>query len=140
MTTWLIGNDQQIFIWVARRIGVEFIRESFRGLGVLRDGELIAGLVLSQYTGFDVRLSAAATRRDWLSRGLISDVAKFVFTELKCKRVTVVCRRQNKSTRALSLRLGFREEGVLRKAWDGIDDAVFYGMLEEDCKWRLIRD
>ena len=140
MSEWLIGKDFEVTTWVARQIKVREIRHVYKAFGVVKDGELIAGVVLSQYTGFDVWLSGAATKRDWLSRRLIVDLADFVFNDLKCVRMTAVCKKQNKHARQMLVRLGFREEGTLKKGYDGINDAVFYGMLGDDSKWLLTRD
>jgi hypothetical protein len=47
----------------------------------------------------------------------------------------VVIGSNNKRAIKLNLGLGFKLEGIARKAYDGINDAWVLGMLREECKW-----
>lgn len=74
-------------------------------------------------------------------RGYITKACRLVldhaFGVLNLNRVAIQCAAENARSRAVPLRLGFRQEGILRQAAKlpkGFADMVLYGMLAEDWK------
>jgi len=74
-------------------------------------------------------------------RGLVTKSCRvlidYAFNELKLNRVEMRCGVENKKSRNIPEKLGFREEGVVRQAgWlhDHFVDYVIYGMLASE--WR----
>jgi ribosomal-protein-serine acetyltransferase len=72
-------------------------------------------------------------------RGLMTravrDLVDYAFTEWELHRVEIRAATQNRRSRAIPERLGFREEGVLREAeriGDRYNDLVVYAMLAPD--------
>jgi len=60
------------------------------------------------------------------------------FTELKLNRVEIRCAVENRKSRAIPERLGFRFEGTLREAqwlYDHFVEHALYGMLARE--WHL---
>lgn len=69
-------------------------------------------------------------------RGLITRSCRVLinhaFNELKLNRVEMICAVENKKSRRIPEKLGFREEGIIRQVeWlhDHFVDQVIYGML-----------
>jgi ribosomal-protein-serine acetyltransferase len=57
------------------------------------------------------------------------------FTELNLNRVEIRCAVENKKSRAIPERLGFKNEGIVRESewlYDHFVDHVVYGMLSKD--------
>ena len=52
-----------------------------------------------------------------------------------CRRVTGLVHDNNHDARRFDEHLGFKQEGVLRKAAPDGDDMIVYGMLREECRW-----
>jgi RimJ/RimL family protein N-acetyltransferase len=49
--------------------------------------------------------------------------------------MTLIIGANNQRAIKLNLGLGFKLEGIARKAYDGMNDAWVLGMLREECKW-----
>ena len=67
-------------------------------------------------------------------------VVSYLFNEMKLHRVSIHCAVENRRSRAIPQRLGFRQEGVHRDAeWlnDHFVDLVCYAMLEPQWKGQL---
>lgn len=59
----------------------------------------------------------------------------YAFNELKLNRVEILCAVDNKRSRAIPERLGFKEEGILRQfewLYDHFVDHVVYGMVRSE--------
>ena len=50
-------------------------------------------------------------------------------------RFQALTKTSNDDAQDLLLRLGFMSEGVMRRYWDGTEDAIVYSMLRAECKW-----
>jgi ribosomal-protein-serine acetyltransferase len=74
-------------------------------------------------------------------KGLVTQSCRVLidhaFNKLKLNRIEIRCGVENKKSRKIPERLGFREEGIIRQAeWlhDHFIDLVIYGMLASE--WR----
>ena len=131
----LIGADEFVAGLVASHIphmqGKSF--GHFTALGVVRDETLIGGVVYHGYLGHDCQVSI------WIDRATFMPwraLFEYPFGQLNCERITAVVGKRNKRSRRLVEKLGFKLEGVHRKGLDGFEDAMSYGMLKSECRWR----
>ena len=136
----LPGHSAAVNEWVAGRIGVPVTQfGQGESVGVVRGGQCVAGIVLSNFRkmehGNAVELSVAANDVRWCSRSIIRGVFGYLFEHLQCVRVDAVVARNNRRARRFVERLGFKMEGVGRRAYDGKQDAVHYSMLPHECRW-----
>jgi ribosomal-protein-serine acetyltransferase len=76
---------------------------------------------------------------EYQGKGIMTDVAKalttYAFSELKLNRVEIRAAVENKKSRAIPERLGFKEEGTVRQnewLYDHYVDHVIYGMLKSE--------
>jgi len=65
----------------------------------------------------------------WARRDLINMVLRYPWT-LGCHRQTVIVRKDNRTARNMAVRLGFKQEGKLRRAAKDGTDMFIYGLLE----------
>lgn len=134
------GMDQLVADWVARHIpGVEN-GHSFSpcvAVGLMEGGELVAGCVYNNYRkgSQDIEMTFASVHPSWASRRTLKNFFWYPFIQLGCVRVTAIVAKKNKKVRKFVERVGFKQEGVMRKAMNGVEDAVIYGMLSRECKW-----
>lgn len=110
--------------------------------GFFENGALI-GVIALEYID---RANQMTEIGYWLSseaegKGLIIKTCPilidYAFGELKMNRVQIRCASENIRSRAIPEKLGFRQEGVLRKAeklHDRFVDLVVYGMLADEWK------
>lgn len=134
----LYGQDMAVAQFVAGLLREPKGAEDFipcTALGIVKDGELIGGVIYNNYHGHDIQMTIASTDKRWATRHTLLHLLGYPFNQLNCKRITAVSARRNKVARDMLLRLGFSLEGVVRKGMDGIQDAMIYGMLKHECKW-----
>ena len=129
------GQDEFVAPWVQARLPDSRGWQFPATIGILKDGELIAGLVYHDYTRRSIQISMASTSPEWCNRRTLKRIFGYPFVQLKVSRITVCTHVNNERMRSLANRLGFVQEGVLREGYpDG--DMIVYGMLaEEGKKW-----
>lgn len=125
----MIVTDDRVAAFVAGACGVDFI-PPWTCMGIEKDGEIIAGVVLNVFEGADVHMSAAGS--GW-TRGFLADFGNYVFDQLQCERVTAITE-QPKVVR-LAERLGGEVEGLMRNHFGKGRDAFVVGILKEDWKF-----
>ena len=133
--TVLTGHDDAVAQWVAANLGVT-IAPPYVALGVLdAAGVLIGGAVFSGYSGANIDVTIYGPRA--MTREALRAGFAYVFSQLRCERLTARCKRSNAVMRRLMDRLGFRYEGTQRRYWgsDRNSDAMVYGMTREECRW-----
>lgn len=135
----LYGADAQVVDWVSQRIpilGGRAPHNSSAALGVVRRGQIAAGVVFHNYrAGIDIEVSLAADDPSWAHPAILRRLFGYPFNQLGVVRLTCIVGRKNKRCRKFCEGLGWKLEGVIRRAYDGREDAVIFGMLREDAKF-----
>lgn len=134
----LFGADDLVAAFVKARIpevGEIGFGAGAKALGVVRDGALLGGVVYNHFSGHDIQASYAFDSPKWATPGVLKVLFGYPFNQLECVRMTALVSRKNKHARDMLLRLGFKLEGVHRKAADGRVDAMSYGLLKTECRW-----
>ncbi|MDC7235540.1 MAG: GNAT family protein [Spirochaetales bacterium] len=108
--------------------------------GILYQNELsgVAG-----FNRFDYKTGTAYIGY-WLAenvcgRGIMTrtvrELEKMAFFDMNLSKVEIHCASENRNSRKIPLRLGYREEGVIRRAenlYGKVVDHVIYGLLKEE--------
>lgn len=133
-------EDDKVKAWVAKQLPMPFKPEEFGpsstiGIRDTKSGELIAGAVYHRWRGFDCELTFAASSPRWCRKGVLAALFNYPFEQRGCTRMTLIIGSNNKRAIKLNLGLGFKLEGIARRAYDGHNDAWVLGMLREECKW-----
>ena len=141
MTIHFVSNSPHVSEWVAKRVGLECADDfgPHASIGVARD-KPIAGVVYSwlrkEPHGNDVRVSiAAVTGSHWAQPVVLRRLFEYPFEQLDCVRLTAIIREGNAASERMVRHMGFRKEGVMRRAWDGKSNALVYGMLKSECRY-----
>ena len=135
----LYGEDKQVKEWVGSRIDEDDFGQSI-GIGLEENGQLIAGVVFNLYTGPSICMHVAAEPgKRWLTRDYLFRCFAYPFLQLKCNRITGLVRVDNFAAQKFDEHLGFKREGIMRRAATDGTDFIVYGMLKEECRWLEIK-
>jgi RimJ/RimL family protein N-acetyltransferase len=107
-----------------------------KGLGLERDGKLVAGVLYEGFNGQNVWVHLAAEPGGrWMTREFLRYCFHYPFNEMKVKRLSGYVDASNDKARRLNEHLGYKPEAVLAGA--GIDggDVVIYVMWRDDCRY-----
>lgn len=136
----LYGFDREVAAWVAERVPVmtgRSVGQATAALGVIRGGKIVAGLTFQNYReGVDIEVSLAADSPRWAHPATLRRLFRYPFVQLGLPRLTCITARKNKRARKLIEGMGWKLEGKCRRAYDGVQDAMIYGMLADDCRFK----
>jgi hypothetical protein len=130
----LIGADAFVAAWVHSLVP-QAGTVNVAALGVVRRGRLVAGCVYQNFRTIDIDVVMAADSPSWALPDTLRALFGYPFLQLGVVRLTAIIGRANKRSRRLAEGLGFRLEGRARRALDGREDAMIYGMLREECRF-----
>lgn len=92
------------------------------------------GVILyKNYSSGDIEMVCAG-KPGWVTPEVLRFSLSYPFKALNCNRITCLAHRKNKGMRDYLVRMGFRLEGVKRKALNGAD-LMIYGLLREENPW-----
>lgn len=131
----LVHDDRRIAEWVKERSPVPVDFGRCTAFGILQDGALVGGVVFNNYRRFDVWMSVVLQDGAAVTRQTIRTLCEYAFGQLNVRRVTSITGKKNRKARKALRALGFIEEGSAKYALDGVQTAVQYGLLRENCRW-----
>ena len=106
---------------------------------VFMEGRLVAACLfhclIEGPHGFSVQNTLVTVDKRWCARRVLACFFDFPFNILGVTRLWCQTAKPNKRARRLLEKLGFKMEGVARRAWDGKTDAVVYSMLPHEDRW-----
>lgn len=106
-------------------------------IGIYKDGVLIGGVLINDIREKrDCWLTIYTKSKDWAKRHVLKYVFGVVFGLIGCERCSVFVSESNFKSHDMCLRLGFKDEGMLRKYRDNGENCYVMGMLKSECKWR----
>lgn len=128
--------------WVAKRVGLQS-RADFGecyAIGVGIADRPVAGVVFNWFRtephGGDCRVTIACEPGSkWARDEVLRTLFAYPFEHFGCVRITALIKEGNVRSEKFCKHLGFRKEGVMRKAWDGKSNALVYGLLKSECRW-----
>jgi RimJ/RimL family protein N-acetyltransferase len=130
------GEDEQVCQWVGERLDEDDFGPGAKGIGLEKDGELIAGVVFNNYNKLNIYMHVAAKQgTNWLTRQYLTCCFAYPFVQLGVNRVTGLVRVDNLPAQKFDEHLGFKREGLVRRACEDGTDMILYGMLREECRF-----
>lgn len=123
-------ENAMLGMWMMQRIP-NFVPKNFTTISFFEKGVgIIACAMFHNYRTTDVEMSfAAEPKSNWAQRDLINMVLRYPFDQLGCNRCTMIIRKDNKRARSTAQKLGFKQEGKIRRADVDGQDMFIYGLL-----------
>lgn len=135
MTARIVSDPARVFAFCKERMPLSLVA-GMKGLGLERDGELVAGVIYEGYNNYNVWMHVAAEPgAKWLNKEFLRYCFHYPFVELGCKRVSGYVEAHNAPARRFDEHLGFRQEAVLQGAASDGGDVILYVMRREDCRY-----
>jgi hypothetical protein len=132
------GADNAVLKWVSEHVPVLMGREpdrAFAALGVVRHGQLVAGVVFHNYRPeISVEITIAATSPLWALPDTMRRLFSYPFEQLKVPKLLCVVGRKNKRCRKFTEGLGWKLVGTIPQEYDGKQDACIYYMKQDHLK------
>lgn len=131
----IVSDPARVWAFVNQYTPVA-IMSGMKGLGLERDGDLVAGVLYEGYNGHNVWMHVAAEpSKQWLNRQYLHYCFHYPFNEMGVKRLTGYVEASNEQARRFDEHLGFKQEAVLRGAASDGGDVILYVMRREDCRY-----
>ena len=133
----LVGAENVVVPYVLSRIPHAVDFGPCTALGVVRKGVLVGGVVYHNYrpADGDIMVSLAMEGPGWCLPQTVRKLFSYPFEQYKLERMTALIARNNKRSRELCEGLGFKLEGVLRRAIGRTHDGMIYGLLRAECRF-----
>lgn len=110
--------------------------EGMQGIGLERNGELIAGVIFEGANGHNVWMHVAANPGGhWLTRMYMTACFGYAFVQCGAARVSGYVEASNAQARRFNEHLGFKQEALLAGAASDGGDVIIYRMLRSECKY-----
>lgn len=107
-----------------------------QGIGLEKDGELIAGVVYEGFNGHNVWVHLAGSPgRRWMTRQFLHAGFAYPFLQLGCSRLSGYVEAWNLEARRLDEHFGYQQEAVLHGAASDGGDVILYVMRKEHCRF-----
>lgn len=110
--------------------------ENMKALGLVRDGQLVAGVLYEGFNGRNVWMHVAAepTRR-WMNRQYLWYCFHYPFNEMGVDRISGYVNASNEQAVAFDEHLGFQREATLEGAAPDGGDVFIYVMRRHNCRF-----
>ena len=134
-----VEENEMLGLWVAKRVS-NFQPKNFTTMAFFERGVGIIAVALYQnFRGTDIELIfAAEPGSKWAQRDLMNMVLRYPFKQLGCNRITAIIRKDNKRARYLVQRIGFKQEGKVRRADVDGEDMFIYGLLPGENRFERV--
>lgn len=135
MTATIISNPTRVYEFVSRHMFMQPVG-GMKGLGLEKDGELVAGVLYEGYNGRNVWMHVAAEPgRQAALPDFVRYCFHYPFKELGVDRVSGYVASGNQKAVKLNEHLGFKREAVLHGAAEDGSDVWIYVMRRHECRF-----
>lgn len=132
MNRWVFNDKERVGAFVAHEVKQTAAWGGFNAIGVERDGNIIAGIVVNNYNGSNATVHIAVKHS--LPRDFLPVCFDYLFNQCGLKRVTGLVPTDNPKALKFDKHIGFREEFVMKDGHPSGDMHVLV-MFKDDCRW-----
>lgn len=130
------GADREVGEWAAERIPGGYLGPDAKALGVVKNGNLIAGVIYDNFNGVNVEMSIATEPGSfWADRSTLHSVFHYPFVTMGCEAVTISVAMSNVKSLNLVTKLGFEPEAIIGFAARDGSSLLILKMFKDKCRW-----
>lgn len=127
--------DEEVCRWVAQRTGGDYYAGSGKGIGLVRGGNLVAGVLYDNWTGRAIQMHVASDgSRKWLNREFLRVAFEYPFEQLKLNKVIGIVDSTNTDALRFDHHLGFVTEAIIKDAGRH-GDLHILSMTRQQCRF-----
>jgi len=136
LVEYLYGLDHMLVPWTQSRIeGMVFDKDA-KAIGAARGNAIVACVVFDEFTLTSCQIAIASdSGKRWLTREYVVRTFTYPFLQCDLQRIGCLVSINNKPSIRLIRGMGFKQEGVIRKAGIHGEDMIAFGMLREECRF-----
>jgi len=140
----LYNADNDVSDWVAQNLfGTDrkYFCENPYSIGLVKDGILICGVVYNNYREtpdnkpISIEMSIFSIDKSWANRQYLRAIFAYPFIQLGLERVQITTSVVNEGINSVVPRIGFKKEGLHRKAHFDGGDCYSWSILKDECRW-----
>ena len=120
--------------WVFHRVGKPWGPEGREVVGLVKDGEVLGGVVFEDYTGVCIQAHIALASPRVPFRKLLACAAGYAFNQLGVNKIIGVVKSSNLAALKMDLRIGFKPEAIIKDVFEDAD-MVIMSMVRGDCSF-----
>lgn len=132
----LFGADDLVIRWAGRAIEGFTPSPGAKALGVVKGGDLVAGVIYERFNG--VHMEVAITARHgsrWASRHTLQHLFGYPFNQMGCVCISALVPMSNLQSLNLATKLGFKPEAYVKYAAPDGSPMVVLKMYRDKCRW-----
>lgn len=130
----LLIDASRVGRFVCERTGSSYIEGTGQGLGWLHEGELVAGVLYTDFNGRSVCMHVAADGERWLKREYLRVCFDYPFNQMGVRKILGLVDSSNEKARRFDEHIGFRLEATISDA-GRTGDLLVYSMTKDGCRW-----
>lgn len=136
MIRYVFDERDRVGKWVANQIDPTVDWGPFYAMGVERDGEIVAGVVMNEFNGNNAACHIAISRPGKYIITLFEHFTDYAFNQCRLKRLTGMVPTSKPEVIKFDKHLGFQEEFVMKSAAkDGSDLCIMVLWPDENNRW-----
>lgn len=108
------------------------------GVGLEKDGDIVAGVAYNEFNGKNLNTHIAIKQNEKITKSFLFSIFDYPFNQAKVSRITGLVGEGNQKSRRLCQKLGFTEEARLSGAHP-TGDLIIYRMFRDECRWLEIK-
>lgn len=128
-------QKERVAQWVAARVEQSASWGAFYAMGIERNGEIVAGVVVNNFNGVNATAHIAIDRPGKDTILLLRAVADYAFRQCRLKRLTGLVPASSPDVLAFDLHIGWEEEFVMPCAAPDGGPLHVLVMWPDKCRW-----
>ncbi len=130
----MIVYGEYVCYWTAEMTGGTYYAGSGQGIGLEKNGELIAGVLYDNCNGRSVQMHVAAIGKNWLNREYLRVCFDYPFNQLKVLKLIGLVDSENSEALRFDRHLGFETEAIIKNAGRRCDMHIL-SMTKDQCRF-----